>query len=469
MVIVPLVAVFFIGGIYIGACLSEGANNEATSVATAGLGLPNTKNVFTKWAEDHLAPKNLRGAVIEAHNIVDPRISHGALSESFPKNSQAPPAPSSSVPKAEVTHVAEKLPVDDKAYSLHAVRGAFMSGPKNLDDPNILVTAWIHLDDNSALDTDMRTVFSNKLPGCESGEGRNGLALYVNGWQQSDHKLYLEYGGTMSGCHKIDSGSTTLVANRWYHVAVFSGTDSSSLYIDGVEVSYQQFDDNHSVQSNNPFIVGQYNNKEYPFYGNISYVTVSGAVAGKSREELSSLVNKIKDSKHDALSSIEHIKAIYPLIDAVKENDLSTAKESLHHQDGVYSFPPPKVGRITVPGIKIDLIDGIGSRPVTEEMTLASDKKGYERREKIKAGMKHAWDSYKKFAWGRDELKPQSNTGQDNWGGTFIICFIILGDWTVCCRHGSDSGGFPGHVMGDGNDRGVRGGSEVGERLSIVW
>jgi hypothetical protein len=34
----------------------------------------------------------------------------------------------------------------------------------------------------------------------------------------------------------------------------------------------------------------------------------------------------------------------------------------------------------------------------------------------IKA-MKHAWGGYKKYAYGKDELLPISQDGQDNWGG----------------------------------------------------
>ena len=33
------------------------------------------------------------------------------------------------------------------------------------------------------------------------------------------------------------------------------------------------------------------------------------------------------------------------------------------------------------------------------------------------AGMRHAWAGYRAHAWGRDELKPISAHGQDNWGG----------------------------------------------------
>jgi hypothetical protein len=36
---------------------------------------------------------------------------------------------------------------------------------------------------------------------------------------------------------------------------------------------------------------------------------------------------------------------------------------------------------------------------------------------KVKEAMRHLWAGYKKYAWGRDELLPLSNRGQDNWGG----------------------------------------------------
>nr|XP_019703683.1 mannosyl-oligosaccharide 1,2-alpha-mannosidase MNS2 isoform X2 [Elaeis guineensis] len=40
-----------------------------------------------------------------------------------------------------------------------------------------------------------------------------------------------------------------------------------------------------------------------------------------------------------------------------------------------------------------------------------------ERREKVKEAMLHAWDSYEKYAWGQDELQPQSKNGVDSFGG----------------------------------------------------
>ncbi|CAL5199278.1 unnamed protein product [Lathyrus oleraceus] len=40
-----------------------------------------------------------------------------------------------------------------------------------------------------------------------------------------------------------------------------------------------------------------------------------------------------------------------------------------------------------------------------------------QRREKVKEAMLHAWSSYEKYAWGKDELKPQSMNGVDSFGG----------------------------------------------------
>ncbi|XP_008789604.1 mannosyl-oligosaccharide 1,2-alpha-mannosidase MNS1-like [Phoenix dactylifera] len=40
-----------------------------------------------------------------------------------------------------------------------------------------------------------------------------------------------------------------------------------------------------------------------------------------------------------------------------------------------------------------------------------------ERREKVKEAMLHAWNSYEKYAWGQDELQPQSKNGVNSFGG----------------------------------------------------
>ncbi|CAL5003164.1 unnamed protein product [Urochloa decumbens] len=48
---------------------------------------------------------------------------------------------------------------------------------------------------------------------------------------------------------------------------------------------------------------------------------------------------------------------------------------------------------------------------------LEVDPVNNERREKVKEAMLHAWNSYVKYAWGQDELQPQSKNGVNSFGG----------------------------------------------------
>ncbi|KAI4344474.1 hypothetical protein L6164_011696 [Bauhinia variegata] len=49
--------------------------------------------------------------------------------------------------------------------------------------------------------------------------------------------------------------------------------------------------------------------------------------------------------------------------------------------------------------------------------SIQDDPCNEERRAKVKNAMLHAWTSYEKYAWGQDELQPQSKDGVDNFGG----------------------------------------------------
>ncbi|QCE00982.1 mannosyl-oligosaccharide 1,2-alpha-mannosidase MNS1 [Vigna unguiculata] len=62
---------------------------------------------------------------------------------------------------------------------------------------------------------------------------------------------------------------------------------------------------------------------------------------------------------------------------------------------------------------KIDL-----STKVTKSIKeVLDDPIDIQRREKVKEAMLHAWGSYEKYAWGQDELQPQSKSGVNSFGG----------------------------------------------------
>ena len=112
-------------------------------------------------------------------------------------------------------------------------------------------------------------ILTNKKAGCDKSEDQHGFALYVNGWQSSDRKLYLEYGSDSSGCHKVDSGEVRLLPARWYHVALRLRIGRAALYVDGALVGSLSEGEPHGVQRRRAMHVGSYDGA-YPLYGNIS-------------------------------------------------------------------------------------------------------------------------------------------------------------------------------------------------------
>ncbi|KAE9601634.1 hypothetical protein Lal_00040660 [Lupinus albus] len=53
----------------------------------------------------------------------------------------------------------------------------------------------------------------------------------------------------------------------------------------------------------------------------------------------------------------------------------------------------------------------------TKSTSIEEDSISIQRREKVKDAMLHAWTSYEKYAWGMDELKPETKIGVDSFGG----------------------------------------------------
>eukprot|EP00252_Welwitschia_mirabilis_P007295 TRINITY_DN1853_c0_g1_i2.p1 TRINITY_DN1853_c0_g1~~TRINITY_DN1853_c0_g1_i2.p1 ORF type:complete len:452 (+),score=88.24 TRINITY_DN1853_c0_g1_i2:187-1542(+) len=67
-----------------------------------------------------------------------------------------------------------------------------------------------------------------------------------------------------------------------------------------------------------------------------------------------------------------------------------------------------------------DYLENIEKRKLQVETGFQSyvdDKVSIERRNHVKEAMVHAWASYEKYAWGFDELQPQSKSGVNNFGG----------------------------------------------------
>ncbi len=375
-------------------------------------------------------------AIVSHGKVLPPRVVHDTLPR---RPSTLPPAPESThnaavvspgkVPPSRVAH--DTLPRrDDGALSSLLSSSKFYASKLTsmtitntlLDSPVIAVGTYIYLDadhkyrlnNDNALD--MRMIFTNKKTGCETTLDQHGISMYVNGWGTSDHKLYVEYGATGSGCMKLDSGTFLIEAETWYYVAVSfdSNANTVDLYINNNLVS-QQRDSFHQVQTHRPFTLGQYGNGEFNLGGKMSHFAVLHPLEPFNAHVVDLLMTLPLQADAKAFN-LPGLVSYYTLRDD-KIAHAAAALDSVGTSHGVYSvIVEPTYD--TVDGLGIKLINGVGdNRVVTQEMLEQSDKQGRERRESIKDGMTHAWKAYKQYAWGRDELMPQSLRGQDNWGG----------------------------------------------------
>lgn len=294
--------------------------------------------------------------------------------------------------------------------------------PKNFDMENIVLTAWVRL--SSLTSGDMRTIFTNKKSGCGTHVDQFGFSLYVNGWQTSDHKLYLEFGDSSSGCHKINSGSLILENDRWYHVAAAFIPDHAFLFVNGHIVGEaSNSDSRHGIQSQNEVLLGQYSGGEYPLLGNLSHVSFYDGSSLSSSDSITSLVSSIIFDPDATNFPDAKLIAHFPLLEPDKRSQ-KRVTEVHNGQHGRYILPA--VGSI-VAGISVPLISGIDrADPPTLEELKSSDDEARQRSSIIRSRMKDVWSSYRRHAWGYDELKPLSLRGDNNWGGMSVTLVDAL-------------------------------------------
>lgn len=440
--------VFFFAGIFVGSQFDADDDAAYSSKSSAPrIGLPKTFNKIEKWAESKASSYLRAPAAVKSYSTSDLSTEiHASHVQNEPQkvpetlnpfmstrslyaHQQPPPPPptekiSSAI--AESSSAGHKLDgtalTSQLKASLHADSLSYMTGPSVLDAESVLVGAWVRLDDIRT--NDMRTIFTNKAAGCERTAAQNGFSLYVNAWQTNDEKLYVEYGGQSSGCHKLGS-NIEMKPEKWYHVAVYLGPATVGLFIDGSVAAFASKVESHEVQRSRPLLVGQYENSEFPFLGNLSHLAIvqptnvnqEDSATANTQATLTDTVKSIMNINN--IMDTQGLTAMYPLIEASGQKDGSSAVDRVHGNSGAYHFPPPS-SRKSFSGLKISLVDGIGGRPVTEEMKTESDVKGKEWAEAVKGAMKRTWSAYTKYAWGRDELLPISRNGKDNWGGMGI-------------------------------------------------
>lgn len=158
-----LILLAFVGGIGIGSLLIE----SHVAQPSPSVGLPGTNNVLKAWTTATPQPQ-LRGVIIPdnppASNLA---ISTNAGKILLPTVSSKPKQPATSqtivhAPAATYTPPPCASP-QGCSHGFQADHQNTLALPHMLDADELLVAAWIYLDEQP--DNDMRTVLSNKAPG----------------------------------------------------------------------------------------------------------------------------------------------------------------------------------------------------------------------------------------------------------------------------------------------------------------
>src|SRR6266480_1731215 len=97
---------------------------------------------------------------------------------------------------------------------------------------------------------------------------------------------------------------------------------------------------------------------------------------------------------------------IFLLLPYFKETELGYEEVVLNHASSLAKI------QYDFPYIKGEFIETPEEKEIREH-----------RKESIKQGFLHAWNGYVKYAWGKDELLPLSNSSKNNfngWGATMV-------------------------------------------------
>eukprot|EP00968_Pinguiococcus_pyrenoidosus_P029455 scaffold8580_cov286-Pinguiococcus_pyrenoidosus.AAC.1 len=360
---------------------------------------------------------------------------------------------------------------------LTASQRQFVAIEHPVDATTVTVSAWVNPDagDRSSQLGDMRTIMTNRLSGCGTTPRSFGYSIFLNNWSTSDGAIVAEWTESQGACQKLSSAPGQLPAGSWSHLVAVFDANQVTLYLNGRDVASRP---SHSrlTQSNGPLVLGRVppsgQDEEYIFYGKIARVAVFGSAFNPAQVRILHASSASQGLQHAAEAIGEAASPLlllplgdaelsasadatgateYPLVEEQPQKlnaklKVPTADYPLRrpdHSSGVAgnraapaapnapatgtANAQPSRSRLAAVGkgaggswaqFNIDDLNygfDVG-RSVTSAMRRESDRLGAQRSERVRDAMRHAWQGYRKYAWGKDEVRPQSASWQNNWG-----------------------------------------------------
>jgi len=142
---------------------------------------------------------------------------------------------------------------------------------------------------------------------------------------------------------------------------------------------------------------------------------VSSSMGDLVLDQEGKLVFLLEPSAH-SMTEQQAIYAARAMMSHLTDNQLADLEDQLTGEGSV--MYKQNKDEMTFPPSYKDYMDGTNVViNATKVEKLNNDTLARERREIIRDAMKHTWSGYRKYAWGKDELKPVKKEGRNNYGG----------------------------------------------------
>eukprot|EP00939_MAST-03C_sp_MAST-3C-sp1_P000143 g143.t1 len=133
-----------------------------------------------------------------------------------------------------------------------------------------------------------------------------------------------------------------------------------------------------------------------------SFGLIAGTVVGRSAESTAKATSSASSASSSSLPSYLHVSG---------DDD---------------DFEVPEALRAIYPDPEAAAAGTFSTSDLGPEILAMSDELGRKRAEAVKRSFKFMWDNYRNRAMGKDELKPRSGSGDNNWGSMGVTLVDTL-------------------------------------------
>jgi len=359
---------------------------------------------------------------------------------------------------------------------LRKAEGMFQGSSPSLESGTVTITAWVSVDaPDSGQPGSIQTIAASKASGCEANTAHNGISLFVNAWNTNSGQLFVSWGNRDSGCEELASEGRVIRDGQWAFVSATVTADGDAiLAVNTKVVAHTRHKTGVSrISATNGAVeremggamrIGQHADGTHPLRGFLAEVgvwpgvlsaaqlrllmcgkrhavplqpTVIVPFAGKGRSLLPQSFDASEIVASDVKAGSSEGLASPPLVTlaaaASQQHGTPRSIEAFNYKrdrpsnDEANTIAAGGWPLTWLPPRNVYAMRGSAESNATELSAPG-------RRDQVRGVMKRAWNAYKQYAFGADEIKPVSNRSH-NWlhlGATLVDCLDNL--WIMGLR-----------------------------------